>query len=95
MCAKCFGILVEVEGVADRRHRPESHVVRKPNPYRRSTRMNADQEWGWKAQVHAKSGMTWDAVGYQRRGRGRAGRAFADIAVIAGIARDRKGRAYR
>ena len=43
-------------------------VIGKPKFTRGSTRMNADQEWGWNPEVYAQSGMTWDAVGYQGRG---------------------------
>ena len=60
ICSKCFGILVEVEGEgrALSPTSPESHVIGKPKPYRGSTRMNADQEWGWKAERAAPQSET-------------------------------------
>ncbi|HZE24802.1 MAG TPA: hypothetical protein VE054_12450 [Blattabacteriaceae bacterium] len=43
---------------------------RKTKAYRGSTQMNADQEWGWKAEVHAILGWLgrqWDTKGGGRR----------------------------
>jgi hypothetical protein len=55
MRGKCFGILIEGIG-GGAQGAPIADIAgiardRKTKAYRGSTQMNADQEWGWKAEV--------------------------------------------